>query len=90
MSCRARSPRLGMTLTRNSPTLPSTGVQSRRQPGVMDIRREISAGMVTMFFVVTVVRMAYSYVMGPEKSRHKPTQVVDMLHGRAAAKVTAR
>jgi hypothetical protein len=46
-----------MMRTRSSDSLPATGAQSKRQPGEIAKRREISTGMVIIFFVVTVVFM---------------------------------
>jgi hypothetical protein len=46
-----------MMRTSTSFSRPSNGVHSKRHPGEMVNRRESSAGMVTIFFVVTVVCM---------------------------------
>jgi hypothetical protein len=55
-SRRASSPLSGMTLTITS-FCPSTGCQSSFHPGLMPNFRATSAGMVTIFFWVTVVIM---------------------------------
>ena len=53
-SCRSRSPQSGIILMMIS-FFPSTGCQSSFHPGLIPNLLATSAGMVTMFFWVTIV-----------------------------------